>query len=74
MDNRQTLEAWGNLQMEMRPKIRYWLPAAAMDEKDLRTEIRQIKERGFGGVEAVVLASLPDEIAKSEDGWGTKNW
>lgn len=74
MDNRQTLEAWGNLQMEMRPKIRYWLPAAAMDEKDLRTEIRQLKERGFGGVEAVVLASLPDEIAKSEDGWGTKNW
>jgi hypothetical protein len=62
------------LSMKMRPKIRYWLPAAAMDERDLRLEIEKLYERGFGGVEVVVLATLPDTIARSEDGWGTKNW
>lgn len=62
------------LKNEMRPKIRYWLPAAAVDENDLRMEIRDFKARGFGGVEAVVLSTTPEEIAKSEDGWGTANW
>ena len=60
--------------MEMRPKIRYWLPAAAVDEADLREEIRQLKARGFGGVEVVVLASVPEEIARGEDGWGHEYW
>ena len=60
--------------MEMRPKIRYWLPAAAVDEADLREEIRQLKARGFGGIEVVVLASVPEEIARGEDGWGHEHW
>lgn len=68
------LKIWKDLKMEMRPKIRYWLPAAAMDENDLRQEIRQLEERGFGGIEVVVLSTLSDDIARSRDGWGTENW
>lgn len=74
MENRNILADWRELPVSMRPKVRYWLPAAAMEESDLRQEIRQLAERGFGGMEVVVLATLPEEIAKSEDGWGTSNW
>ena len=58
----------------MRPKIRYWLPAAAMQEDDLRTEIQDIAARGFGGIEAVVLSITSPDLLMSEDGWGTDNW
>lgn len=68
------LKVWDDLKMEMRPKIRYWLPAAAMDKNDLRQEIRLLEKRGFGGIEVVVLSTLSDDIARSRDGWGTKNW
>lgn len=74
MEETKVLDIWKELAMEMRPKIRYWLPGAAMDESDLRLEVQKLYERGFGGIEAVVLASLPEDIARSEDGWGTKNW
>ena len=56
------MDFFREIPMEMRPKIRYWLPSAAVDEADLREEIRQLKARGFGGVEVVVLASVPEEI------------
>ena len=68
------MEFYKEIPMEMRPKIRYWLPAAAVDEEDLREEIQQIKARGFGGVEVVVLASVPQVIARGGDGWGSENW
>lgn len=71
---KQEMEFIKDIEMEMRPKIRYWLPCAAVDETDLREEIRQMKVRGFGGVEVVTLASVPEQIAKGEDGWGSENW
>lgn len=70
----EDLELWHSLPMGMRPKIRYWLPAAAMDKEDLRLEIHKLFERGFGGVEVVVLAMLPEEIARGETGWGSALW
>ena len=60
--------------MELRPKVRYWLPGAAIKEEDLRAEIRMLAERGFGGIEVVVLQSVPQDILLSEDCWGGKNW
>lgn len=60
--------------MNIRPKIRFWLPGAAMDETDLREEIRMLAKRGFGGIEVVVLQNLPKEILLSDDGWGGANW
>lgn len=72
--NVRNFEEWDNISNDMRPKIRYWLPAAAIDEEDLRQEIRLLRDRGFGGVEVVVVSSLPVEILKGEDGWGTDHW
>lgn len=60
--------------MDLRPKVRYWMPGAAMEESDLREEIRMLARRGFGGIEAVVLQNIPPEILLSDDGWGTSNW
>ena len=68
--NQQTAREWITLQNDRRPKVRYWLPAAAVDEEDLRRELRALSERGFGGVEIVVLNTTPPVIAKSADGWG----
>lgn len=69
-----TVEIWQNLQTEYRPKVRYWIPAAAVDEADLREELRQLAARGFGGVEVMTLATVSPDIATGEDGWGTENW
>lgn len=68
------IKEWESLPRETRPKVRYWLPAAAVDHKDLEQELKDLKERGFGGVEIVTLFDIPDEVALGEDGWGTKHW
>ena len=68
------LEVWDSIPIEMRPKIRYWLPAAAIDLQDLTQEIENLYKRGFGGVEVVTLSALPEEILNGEDAWGTDNW
>ncbi len=60
--------------MEYRPKVRYWLPGAAIDEADLRQEIRAMYDRGIGGLEVVVLQSVPPDVLLSQDGWGTEQW
>lgn len=73
MENQRVIE-WEKIKNEVRPKVRYWLPAAAMDKEDLRKELENLKERGFGGVEIVTLSSIPMEIATGEDGWGTEHW
>ena len=73
-DNIKILDEWKNISNEARPKVRYWVPAAAIDEADLIQEIHQLKERGFGGVEVVTLSNLPSSILKGEDGWGTDHW
>ncbi len=68
------LTEWDNIPNEARPKIRFWVPAAAMEEEDLRKELTLLHERGFGGVEVVALLATPPEIATGEDGWGTEHW
>lgn len=68
------IDEWEKISNEAKPKIRYWLPAAAMDEEDLKQELKLLKERGFGGVEVVTLLNTTPEILKGEDGWGTDNW
>lgn len=68
------INEWENIACTMRPKVRYWVPGAAMDEEDLKEELRLMWERGFGGVEIVPLLETPREIIHSEDGWDTENW
>ncbi len=64
----------GKETMKYRPKIRYWLPGGAVEEEDLRKEIRVLYDRGFGGIEMVSLDRLAPEVSVSEDGWGRKRW
>lgn len=71
---REIANVWREIPNEMRPKIRYWVPAAAVDEDDLREELRALKARGFGGVEVVSLASIPQEFAEGEEAWGKERW
>lgn len=78
MRNTQTLKLWDQLPVNMRPKIRYWFPAAAVDESDLREEIRSLCDRGFGGVEIISLivsgAASLFQFTHGEESWGSKQW
>ena len=54
-----------------KPMIRYWLPAAAVEEYALRRDIQQLAELGYGGVEVVSYAMLINGV-QEEDQWGTE--
>lgn len=69
----QIPEEWKQIPMEMRPKVRYWLPAACVDDEDLEADIQAIYDRGFGGVEVSCRMILP-QILSSEEGWGKAHW
>lgn len=73
LKSRPVLKQWQHLSNDMRPKVRYWLPAAAVDDEDLIEDLRQIQERGFGGVEVCSRTILP-QILRSEEGWGKPHW
>ena len=70
----RNVREWQEIANEARPKVRYWVPGAAMDEDDLVQELKLLKERGFGGVEVVPLMGTPAGVVRGEDGWGTENW
>lgn len=73
MKEKSMIDEWENIPNEARPKLRYWLPAAAVDENDLKEELKWLKVRGFGGVEISALTKS-ETILTGEDGWGTENW
>lgn len=58
---------------EARSRIRYWVPQAAMDEQDLRNDIRRITDMGYGCIEVVALSVSADKIGQ-ENMWGSDNW
>ena len=68
------IDCWKEPATDRKPRIRYWLPGAAVEDDDLRKEINNLFERGFGGVEIVVLERLTRKISESENGWGTTRW
>ena len=72
-EKRKVHGLWKELAMDMRPGVRYWHPAAAMDEADLREEVHLLAARGFGRIEAVVLGFRLPAIAPDEE-WGTAKW
>lgn len=78
MNKLERLMCWENPPVNMRPKIRYWLPAALVDEEDIREEIQALYKRGFGGVEIVsLIVSNAVALAKAvnnENRWGSKYW
>ncbi|MFI2413655.1 glycosyl hydrolase [Streptomyces sp. NPDC018947] len=59
----------------VRPKFRWWWPDALVDADEIRREIDQIADAGFGGVEiAAVTHSVSEPIDPSRHGWGTPAW
>ncbi|QBI54056.1 glycosyl hydrolase [Streptomonospora litoralis] len=56
-------------------KFRWWWPHGMVDPAEIRREIDQIADAGFGGVEiADVHHSVEDDLAPERTGWGTKPW
>ena len=66
--------------------IRYWIPEAAVEERELRKDIQEFAALGYGGVEVVsmttVSAGMPNSINEritspglvGEYRWGTEKW
>ncbi|MGW1197510.1 glycosyl hydrolase [Streptomyces sp. NPDC002536] len=55
-----------------RPRIRWWMPGALMDDAEIDREVAAIAQAGLGGAEVAVLA--PRGVDQSAYGWGTPAW
>ncbi|WP_461060842.1 glycosyl hydrolase [Streptomyces pseudoechinosporeus] len=59
----------------VRPRFRWWWPDALVDVDEIRREVDQIADAGFGGVEiAAVTHSMTAPIDPAKYGWGTRAW
>lgn len=56
----------------LRPRVRYWVPQAAVTDAGIRHDIQQLAAQGFGGVELVAM-SMPKGIPE-DYAWGTPRW
>lgn len=56
-----------------RSMIRYWIPEAAVEESELRTDLQEIASLGYGGVEVVAMTTMTFGVTE-EYRWGTANW
>lgn len=57
------------------PRFRWWWPGATVTDSEIRREIAEIADAGFGGVEiADVYDSVHARIDPVESGWGTARW
>ncbi|MBB2910893.1 hypothetical protein FHS43_002156 [Streptosporangium becharense] len=61
----------------VRPRFRWWWPDAKVDPAEIRREVDQIADAGFGGAEiAAVHHSIRDKsvLDVAVNGWGTPAW
>ncbi|MEV5831299.1 glycosyl hydrolase [Spirillospora sp. NPDC052242] len=61
----------------VRPRFRWWWPDAHVDPAEIRREIDQIADAGFGGAEIVALHHSIDDkslLDPKKYGWGTEAW
>ncbi|TMR97447.1 glycosyl hydrolase [Nonomuraea basaltis] len=61
----------------VRPMVRWWWPDAHVDPAEIRREIDQLADAGFGGAEiAAVHHSIRDKsvLDPARYGWGTPAW
>lgn len=61
-----------------KPKMRWWLPGAFIDNEELEKEIKDMHKAGFGGAEILYFMSIPSKEVNPEDYYefyfGSKQW
>lgn len=57
---------------DVRPRVRYWVPQAAVTEAGIRRDVQMLASQGFGGIELVSM-DMPQGIPASY-AWGTPRW
>ena len=62
-----------NIDISYRPKVRYWIPGGMTKGEDLRKDVRDFYERGFGSIEVVSFTLFG---VNSPEGyrWGEENY
>lgn len=65
----QLLTSFSSPAPELRPRVRYWVPQAAVTEAGIRRDVQRLASHGFGGVELVSM-DMPKGIPASY-AWGT---
>jgi hypothetical protein len=61
----------------LRPKFRWWWPDGLVEPGELRREIDQIADAGFGGVEISAVHHSVDDTSvldTAHHGWGSPSW
>ncbi|MBB2959375.1 glycosyl hydrolase [Pseudoclavibacter helvolus] len=71
-----TLEGFSLPTKATAPRFRWWWPNGEVDIDEIRREVQQVAENGFGGLEvANVHHSVPGEVLDVENlGWGSPQW
>ena len=71
-----TLEGFSLPTKATAPRFRWWWPNGEVDIEEIRREVQQVAENGFGGLEvANVHHSVPGELLDVENfGWGSPQW
>jgi hypothetical protein len=62
---------------QVRPKFRWWWPDGLVEPAELRREIDQIADAGFGGVEIAAVHHSVDDTSvldTAHHGWGSPSW
>lgn len=68
----QLLTSFSSPAPELRPRVRYWVPQAAVTEAGIRRDVQRLASQGFGGIELVSM-DMPKGIPASY-AWGTPRW
>jgi hypothetical protein len=73
-----TQQSFRDPPLSVRPMYRWWMPLAAIEDQELRRELRAMVEAGGGGVEVDPMP-VPEPIGHSiaflrQDGFGTPLW
>jgi hypothetical protein len=54
------------MEMQVKPKIRWWLPGAFMEKEELEQEIEDLVAAGYGGAEILYFMGIPSNDIKPE--------
>lgn len=68
----QLLTSFASPSRALRPRVRYWVPQAAVTEAGIRRDVQILASQGFGGIELVSM-DMPKGIPASY-AWGTSRW